>query len=288
MQEEKTSRRWYRVLAAGLCLAACAGVLRAQSSAPSTPSTTTPSQPSQSGQQGNPFPGDSSQSAQPQKPAAGQSNGSKQDSTTPQPKSSSDNPFPGEDPNAPVIPVPGGSSGADSGSAGSGDGSGGIARRGDDPDGDPVRSPDSHAHMATDDGFSSSRRGLNDLPPADDGKAKPGQSARVKTREQTIKEDLDVGSFYMDKKNWKAAQARFTSAFSLDSENPDAVFGLAETERHLELYKEAAGHYKLFLSYDPDGPHSKAARKGLEEVESATPSTSAASKTANSPNNSPR
>jgi hypothetical protein len=56
----------------------------------------------------------------------------------------------------------------------------------------------------------------------------------------------------------------------------------------LQLYKEAAGHYKLFLSYDPDGPHSKAARKGLEEVESATPSTSAASKTASPQANSPR
>jgi hypothetical protein len=283
LQEEKTSRRWYRVLAAGLCLIAGAGVLGAQSTTPSTPSTT----PSQPGQQDNPFPGDSSQSAQPQKPASGQS-GSKPDSTTAQPKSSSDNPFPGEDPNAPVIPVPGGGTGADSGSAGSGDGSGGVSRRGDDPDGDPVRTPDSHAHMATDDGFSSSRKGLNDLPAADDGKAKPGQSARVKTREQTVKEDIEVGGFYMDKRNWKAAQARFTSAFSLDSENPDAVFGLAETERHLQLYKEATGHYKLFLSYDPDGPHSKAARKGLEEVESASPSVSAASKTAGPQTNSPR
>jgi tetratricopeptide (TPR) repeat protein len=265
----------------------CAGVLSAQSSAPSTPSTTAPNQPGQQDKPDNPFPEDSSQAAQPQKPASGQS-GSKPDSTTAQPKSSSDNPFPGEDPNAPVIPVPGGGSGADSSSAGSGDGSGGVSRRGDDPDGDPVRSPDSHAHMATGDGFSSSRRGLNDLPAEDDGKAKPGQSARVKTREQTVKEDIDVGNFYIDKRNWKAAQARFTSAFSLDSENPDAVFGLAETERHLQLYKEAAGHYKLFLSYDPDGPHSKAARKGLEEAESASPSVSAASKTASPQNSSPR
>ena len=270
---------------AALLLCLGAALAQAQSTTPSAPA---PSQSqSQTGQQqGNPFPDDSSQTAQPQKPASGQSS-SNPASTAPQPKSSSDNPFPGENPNAPIIPVPGGSSGADSGSAaaGSGDDSGGVSRRGDDPDGDPVRSPDSHAHMATDDGFSSSRRGLSGLPSEDDSTAKPGSSARVKTREQTIKEDLEVGSFYMDRKNWKAAQARFTSAFSLDSENPDAIFGLAEAERHLELYKEAAGHYKLFLSYDPDGPHSKAARKGLEEVESASPSVSAASKMANSPNN---
>lgn len=112
---------------------------------------------------------------------------------------------------------------------------------------------------------------MNDLTPTDESDAKPGQSAHGKTREQLIKEDLDVGGYYMDRKNWKAAQSRFTSAFALDSENPEAVYGLAEVERHMQLYKEAAGHYKLFLSYDPDGPHSKAARKALEEVQSQHP-----------------
>jgi hypothetical protein len=55
----------------------------------------------------------------------------------------------------------------------------------------------------------------------------------------------------------------------LDKENADAVWGLAEAERHLQLYREAAEHYQLFLSYDPQGPHGRAARKALSEVESA-------------------
>jgi tetratricopeptide (TPR) repeat protein len=99
---------------------------------------------------------------------------------------------------------------------------------------------------------------------------------------------VDIGGFYLDKKNWKAAQARFTGAFALDSENPDAVWGLAEAERHLQLYKEAAEHYKLLLSYDPDGPHHREARKALEEVEAARPPATASSRMTGSESSPPK
>ena len=130
-----------------------------------------------------------------------------------------------------------------------------------------MRSPDP-PDTSTDDGFSSSRSGLPSLPPEDDSDARPGKSVKNKTREQLIAEDIDVGRFYLDKKNWKGAEGRFADAVGLNGEEPEAVFGLAEAERHLQLFKEAAEHYRLFLSYDPDGPHSRAARKGLEEAES--------------------
>ena len=109
----------------------------------------------------------------------------------------------------------------------------------------------------------------------DDSDERPGKSTKSKTREAVIKEDLDVGGFYLDKKNWKAAQARFSAAFALDAENPDTVWGLAETERHLQLYKEAAEHYKLFLSYEPEGKRFREARKALAEVQAALPAGSA-------------
>jgi tetratricopeptide (TPR) repeat protein len=98
-----------------------------------------------------------------------------------------------------------------------------------------------------------------------------GKSKKTKSRKEMFKEDLDVGHFYLDKKNWKAAQERFGAAFALDKEAPEAVWGLAEAERHLEMFDKAREHYELFLSYDPDGPHSRAARKALEQVESIRP-----------------
>jgi len=147
-----------------------------------------------------------------------------------------------------------------------------MARRDADPDGDPVRSPDGLAHQSSDDGFSSSRSGLNQVPVDDLSDAKPGKPA--KSREQIVKENLDVGGYYLESKNWKAAQARFSTAFALDPENPDVVWGLAEAERHLQLYKDAADHYKLFLSYEPDGRRGREARKALAEVQAVQPSTS--------------
>ena len=265
------------MLAAGLCFSAIGTrVLPAQSAPPPQ------------SQGGNPFPDDASKAAGAAGQKPGQDSNAKPGSTTAKPKDAGDNPFPGEDTNAPIIPVdPGPAAGAGSGSdrgassgsgADSGADSGSAPRRDADPDGDPVRSPDGAGNSVNDDGFSSSRTGLNQIPVEDDNDGKPGKSTKNKTREQVIREDLDVGSYYLDRKNWKAAQARFTSAFGLDSENPDAVWGLAEAERHLQLYKEADVHYKLFLSYDPDGPHSKAARKALEEVEAEPPSASTATK----------
>jgi len=255
-----------------LCVATAVPMVRAQSTQPATPQTT----PAQSD---NPFPGEP-QPARPQptqqqsspQPAAQQS--SKPQTTAPDAKPGSDNPFPGEDVNAPILPTgPGDAPVAaprpdDAAGDRAGDSAAATRRRGDDPDGDPVRTPDP-AGLRENDGFSSSRSGGPDLPMEDTTDARPGKSVKNKTREQLIQEDLDVGEFYTEKKNWKAAEQRYAAAFAMDRENPDAVWGMAEAERHLQMYKEAAEHYQLFLSYDPDGPHGKAARKGLEEVESS-------------------
>lgn len=254
-------------------LAAWVPALLAQSSTPQTPAQA----PAQSD---NPFPGEQPKTPDAPKANSGQGSAKAGAPAAPQKPATqpattgSDNPFPGEDSNAPIIPVdpgPDAGAGRDSGAdAGRGYGApaNSTARRDADPDGDPVRTPDGPG-QTVDDGFSSSRSGVANLPAEDDNDGRPGKSTKNKTREQVIQEDLDVGGFYIEKKNWKAAQARFAAAHQLDGENPDAVWGLAEAERHLGLYREAAEHYTLFLSYDPDGPHSRAARKALGEVEIA-------------------
>ncbi len=211
----------------------------------------------------NPFPGDAPQAPAPQpstagQPASGQqTDGSKAGAT---PKKTSENPFPGEDTDAPIIPTEQGTAARPD--AGSGANSGTPGRR--DPDGDPVRSPDrpgQSSDAGTDDGFSSSLSGVNAAPAPDTAQAPPPVPV------EDVHEDVNVGQFYLDRKNWRAAQARFAAAFTADKENQDAVWGLAEAERHLGMLKEADQHYKLFLTYDPTGPHGKAARKAMEEVE---------------------
>lgn len=253
----------------------------------STPNQNPPQQtpPATTPKDDNPFPDDVPKAPAPQAPAS--------KSTAPQPaqntkpdspaaKPTSDNPFPGEDENVPIIPAPGTPANNDSSGANNGADSGRTPRRDADPDGDPVRTPDPLGHYASgepgDGGFSSSRSGLKQVPAEDDSDERPGKSTRNKTREQLVKEDVDVGSFYLDKKDWKGAQGRFQSAFALDHESSDAVWGLAEAERHLHLYKESAEHYKLFLAYDPDSKRGREARKSLQEVEAAAPGAAAAIK----------
>lgn len=273
----KCSIRWPQWLfAVVVCLPLMTPAMQGQS----TPSQNPPPAPAPAPRDENPFPDNAPQAPVPQKPTLQQGQSAKPDAAPAKP--TSDNPFPGEDENVPIIPVPG----MPGSSAGSGTDAGGGARstprRDADPDGDPVRTPDPLGHYANgtpdDGGFSSSRSGLKQLPAEDDNDARPGKSTKNKTREQMVKEDVDVGSYYLDRKDWKGAQSRFQSAFALDSESPEAVWGLAESERHLHLYKESAEHYKLFLTYDPDGKHGREARKALQEVEAAAPGASAATK----------
>jgi tetratricopeptide (TPR) repeat protein len=137
-------------------------------------------------------------------------------------------------------------------------------------DKDPVRSPDD----AMDDngpavGFSSSRSGIDSLEPdADDtplGKHRKKEETVVPEHQETSKEDLSVGQYYLDNKNWKAAMSRYESALVLDPENPDVFWGLAEAERHMGDVANARAHYLKVVEYDPDSRHGRDAAKALKD-----------------------
>ncbi len=142
-----------------------------------------------------------------------------------------------------------------------------------DPDGDPVRTPEMASGEEA--GFSSSRTGLNGAAAGPVVETTPGKSTKTKTRDEVVKDDVGVGEFYLEKKDWKAALMRFQSAFLLNSESPEAVFGLAEAERHMEMWDKAREHYWMFLSYDPGGGKAKAARKAVEQLEREHPAAGA-------------
>jgi tetratricopeptide (TPR) repeat protein len=150
-----------------------------------------------------------------------------------------------------------------------------------------VRSPDDPAPAATSDqgeGSSSSLNGLERLlPRPGDGQPEKKKKPRVKepTHEEAASEDINVGSYYLDTKDWKGALSRFESALVLDPENPEVYWGLAVAEQHLGDFANARANYMKLLDYDPDGRHGKEARKALKEPAianalSAAPSQSAA------------
>jgi len=152
-------------------------------------------------------------------------------------------------------------------------------------DADPVRSPEEAgaAAEAGESGFSSSQAGMGDLLSGpDDDTEGPQHGKRGKNGAQvepehheSAAEDENVGKYYLDSKDWKAALSRFQSALVLDPDNPDVYWGLAESERHLGNFAEARANYQKVVDYDPDSRHGKDARKALKDPEIANAKASA-------------
>ncbi|MGA7341282.1 MAG: tetratricopeptide repeat protein [Terracidiphilus sp.] len=147
---------------------------------------------------------------------------------------------------------------------------------------DPVQSPDdSPAAGGVDTGSSSSLSGMDSLTPVPDDEepAKHGRKRGddvVPEHHETAAEDENVGKYYLDSKDWRAALSRYESALVLDPDNPDVYWGLAESERHLGNYADARGNYLKVMEYDPDSKHAKEAKKALEEPELANAKSSSA------------
>jgi tetratricopeptide (TPR) repeat protein len=176
------------------------------------------------------------------------------------------NPFPEDTSNIPVVPtrnvpglIPGDSD---------------ASRRIPMPasDSDPVRSPEDAEAAAENQqqSSSSSLAGMSDLlPPADDD-AQPEKHNRkgheiAPGHHESAAEDENVGRYYLDNKDWKAALSRFQSALVLDPDNPDVYWGLAEAERHIGQFAEARANYQKVMEYDPGSRHAKEARKALQD-----------------------
>ena len=180
---------------------------------------------------------------------------------------SSSNPFPEDTSTVPVMPskttpaLPEGTySGGDSAR---------IPLPGEDAD--PVRSPDDPEPAASSGQQEESSSSLNGmeklLPQPDDEQTEKKKKLSVKepTHQEVASKDLEVGGYYLQTRNWKAALSRFESAMVLDPENPEVYWGLAEAEHHLGNFADARAHYQKLLDYDPDGPHGKQARKELKD-----------------------
>jgi tetratricopeptide (TPR) repeat protein len=151
---------------------------------------------------------------------------------------------------------------------------------------DPVRSPEGAGQAAEEQEHSSSSSlaGMGSLLPSPDDDTHPAKHNRkgsqlVPEHHETAAEDEQVGSYYLDTKNWKAALSRFESALVLDPDNPDVYWGLAESQRHLGDFANARANYLKVTQYDPDSHHGKEARKALEAPEIANAKVSPSAQT---------
>ncbi|HKR27709.1 MAG TPA: tetratricopeptide repeat protein [Acidobacteriaceae bacterium] len=124
-----------------------------------------------------------------------------------------------------------------------------------------ARQDQQQGSSSSDPSYSSSQSGLKglDIP-------ETNSDARSIHEPNLGKKDVQVGMFYLKSGDYKGAYDRFSEASRIDPSNADAVFGLAESARHLNHRDEAIRNYRLYLSALPDGPRAKAARKGLKDL----------------------
>jgi tetratricopeptide (TPR) repeat protein len=112
--------------------------------------------------------------------------------------------------------------------------------------------------------YSSSRIHLKGFDPSNSGSAAGGGGTVLSP--QLGREDTKVGMFYLHTGDFKGAYNRFAEATRVDPGNADAVFGLAEAARHLNLRDQALRNYQLYLSALPNGPRTKEIRKALKDM----------------------
>ena len=199
----------------------------------------------------------------------GSQNNQNQKAQPPSTQAPAGNPFPEDENNVPVMPS------RNAPDIPALDGAGLGVGAAPPVDSDPVRSPEEEmpAEEQGSGGFSSSQTGIANItipPPEPSGrKEKNGRGADLSMPKETPKEDISVGNYYMDIKEWRGALSRFQSALVLDPENPDVYWGLAECQRHLGQFAAARENYLKVMEYDPDSRRAKQAKKALRDPELA-------------------
>ena len=133
-------------------------------------------------------------------------------------------------------------------------------------------------------GQSSSKDTQIDLsPPSDDAKAHP-KSGEILQDEGTASrgagdvsefqpwdphkaaKDVEVGDFYFNRKNYRAAEDRYREALYYKSNDAIATFRLAVCLEKLDRPDEARQEYESYLRILPHGPQAKEAQKAIERM----------------------
>jgi tetratricopeptide (TPR) repeat protein len=125
---------------------------------------------------------------------------------------------------------------------------------------------------------SSKDRAVDIRPPKDDAKNHPFSASSVaEAAGQDVQEfhpwdphralkDVEVGDFYLKRKNYRAAEARYREALVYKSNDAMATFGLAQCLEKLGRMEEAREKYESYLKILPEGPRAEEARKALDRL----------------------
>ena len=78
--------------------------------------------------------------------------------------------------------------------------------------------------------------------------------------------DIEVGDFYLKRKNYRAAEERYRDALLWKPNDAIATYRLGETTEHQGKLDEAREHYEGYLKILPEGPLAQEAHKALARL----------------------
>jgi tetratricopeptide (TPR) repeat protein len=135
--------------------------------------------------------------------------------------------------------------------------------------------PPPRSDQVTESSESSSRDTRIDLsPPTDDAKGHPTSTVSAMADVQEFHpwdphralKDIEVGDFYLKRKNYRAALDRYQEALSYKAGDAIANLRMGQCYEKLDQPEDAAKHYEEYLKILPEGPFSEEAKKGLERT----------------------
>src|SRR5215470_2087083 len=74
---------------------------------------------------------------------------------------------------------------------------------------------------------------------------------------QQAAKDIDVGYYYLNQKNYIAAESRLKEAVELKPDAAAAYIGLGQAQQKLGKLAEARRSYEAYLNLKPDGPEAE-------------------------------
>lgn len=111
-------------------------------------------------------------------------------------------------------------------------------------------------------------------PPKDDAKKHPDSedvTSDVTEMHQwnphKADKDVEVGEFYLKRKNLRAAESRFREALTFKPNDAVATFRLGEVLEQEDQTNEARTNYEAYLKILPEGKFAADAKKGIERID---------------------
>jgi tetratricopeptide (TPR) repeat protein len=127
-------------------------------------------------------------------------------------------------------------------------------------------------HSESEPDVSSSNDTRIDLsPPAGDAKMHPNSDVDDITEmhpynPHKAEKDIEVGDFYFNLKNYRAAASRYAEALQYKPNDADATYKLGESQEKLGQKEEALASYQSYLKILPYGPKAQDAEEAIQRL----------------------